>query len=130
MTFRQTKQKDDILHVIRGVNRHMTAEEVHQAVLKTNPSIGIATVYRNLNRLADTNEITRVIDKDVCYYDGNSEPHYHVHCVNCGRYHDAVIEYQTAFDQMIATKHDIKVIGHHITFDCVCESCLHQNDKK
>ena len=46
-----TKVKDNIYEVVYENPTHMTAEEVYVKMLKTNSTIGIATVYRNLAKL-------------------------------------------------------------------------------
>ncbi len=124
MIVRNTKQREDILAVISGVNKHMTAEEVHLELHRQNKSVGIATVYRNLNRLAQEREITKVMDQDTCYYDGNSHPHYHVRCTQCGRLQDVPMDYQEELDKKIQQKMKIRVIGHQLTFDCICDDCI------
>ncbi len=124
MIVRNTKQREDILSVISGVNKHMTAEEVHQELVAQKKSVGIATVYRNLNRLAEENEITKVVDQDICYYDGNSQPHYHVRCIHCGKLEDVSMEYQEELNQKIQSKMKVQILSHQLTFNCICDDCL------
>lgn len=122
MTTRETKQKQEILQVVSGVNCHMTAEEVHQALVARDSGIGIATVYRNLNRLVEANIISRIADREICYYDGNSTPHYHLRCMVCNKFEDAPLAYLDLLDQSLVEK-GIGVRGHSITFDWICPSC-------
>lgn len=129
MTYRHTKQREEVLQVVQGVDKHMTAEEVYLEISKTNPNMGIATVYRNLNRLVEMDVITRIIDRDISYYDGNSNPHYHLHCVKCGKFHDAPMSYMKNLDKEIEDELGITVIGHNVTFDCICEECSQTTDK-
>lgn len=124
MIVRNTRQREEILDVIRGVNCHMTAEEVHEKLQQNKKSVGIATVYRNLNRLAEENEITKIVEENRCYYDGNANPHYHLRCVKCGKLQDASLEYQEQLDQLIQVKKGFKILGHQLTFDCICDDCL------
>lgn len=129
MAYRQTKQREEVLNVLEGIDKHMTAEEVYQAVAKQNPTMGIATVYRNLNRLVEMNIITRIIDKEICYYDGNSVPHYHLHCVKCGKFKDAPLEYNQMHDKLLEEQLGIEVLGHNATFECICEECAEKTKK-
>lgn len=129
MTYRQTKQREEVLQVVQGVDKHMTAEEVYQEIAKINPNIGIATVYRNLNRLVEMNVITRIIDKDISYYDGNNKPHYHIHCVQCGKFHDAPMMYNETLDEELENKLGISILGHSVTFECICDECSKKLEK-
>ncbi len=123
MALRNTKQREEVLGVILGINRHMTAEEVHAELLKKNKSVGIATVYRNLNRLVEEKKIQKIMDQDCCYFDGNGKPHYHLRCKNCGKYQDLDMDYQEHLNQVIQEKLEIDILGHHLTFDFICDDC-------
>ncbi len=129
MIYRQTKQRQEVLDVIRGVNHHMTADEVYQEVIKKNPNVGIATVYRNLNRLVELEVISRIVDKDISYFDGNGEPHHHLRCVRCGKYQDAPLGYNSKWDKQMAEASGIEILGHSITFDCICKECSQHHEK-
>lgn len=129
MTYRQTKQKQEVLEAIQGVNRHLTAEEVHQVVVKNNPTVGIATVYRNLNHLVERRVISRIVEKGSCYFDGNGEPHYHLRCIHCGKYHDVSMEYNKKLDKNIAKELGVEILGHSITFDYICNECKTETTK-
>lgn len=129
MTYRHTKQRQEVLDAIRGINRHLTAEEVYQVVVKGNPSVGIATVYRNLNHLVERRMISRIVDKGSCYFDGNCEPHYHLRCVHCGKYQDVPMEYKSRLDKSIEKELDVEVLGHSIIFDYICNECKTETTK-
>lgn len=129
MISRNTKQRQEVLDVIRGINHHMTAEEVHREVVKKSPNVGIATVYRNLNRLAEEEVIGRVVDKNICYFDGNGQPHHHLKCIRCGKFQDAPMAYDLDLDQQMAKASGVEIIGHSITFDCICEECNQRQTK-
>ena len=53
MIRRNSRQRQLILDVMRGEGIHMNADQVYQRVKQADPSIGIATVYRNLNLLTE-----------------------------------------------------------------------------
>lgn len=85
-------QRETILNVLRGTKSHPTAEWVYAETRKTLPKISLATVYRNLNRLAERGEIVRIEGaflKDR--YDGDLTPHAHAVCENCGAVRDCPI---------------------------------------
>ncbi len=124
MRNRTSKHQEKIYQAIQGVGVHMSAEEVYQKVKEVDSTIGIATVYRQLNKLVEQNRILRIRDKDQGYvYDGNSKPHYHFHCRICDTYSDV---WMTLTDEMI--KHveeelDAEIESHRIIFEGVCKHC-------
>ena len=59
MNRRNTKQRQLVAEAVRALE-HPSAEEIYAAVSRENPNIGKATVYRNLNLLAEQGEIGKV----------------------------------------------------------------------
>ncbi|HKM28859.1 MAG TPA: transcriptional repressor [Anaerovoracaceae bacterium] len=84
-----SKQRGLILRIVKDTTVHPTAEWVYSEAKKEMPSIGVATVYRNLNNLEDMGEIIRITTPGrVDRFDGKMEKHYHMTCVKCGRLMD------------------------------------------
>ncbi|MEK6538869.1 MAG: transcriptional repressor, partial [Nitrospirota bacterium] len=48
---KQTRQRELILETFIKTGGHISAEELYQKVVKNDPSIGLATVYRTLTLL-------------------------------------------------------------------------------
>lgn len=86
---RMTRQRAIILETLRGVTTHPTADEIYGMVRQKMPRISLGTVYRNLDLLTNAGEILR-LDRagSLKHFDGNTEPHQHVRCRECGRIGD------------------------------------------
>lgn len=85
---RYSKQRELILEIVRSNAVHPTAEWIYEHARKVMP-IGIATVYRNLNQLADAGLIRCIPSPDGAErYDGRTDRHYHMKCRQCGRLFD------------------------------------------
>ncbi len=82
----QTTQKQAILQWVMQAKNHPTAEDVFQAVKEQCPKISFATVYRNLDALAQTGQIKEVqfVDKKK-RYEGLLHDHQHFICTKCDR---------------------------------------------
>jgi len=65
---RWTSQQSSILEIIYETEHFLSAEQVHQNLMRKDANIGIATVYRNLRKLAGQGLISEVSWKDVKYY--------------------------------------------------------------
>ena len=83
---RYSKQRSLILDIVRSNPVHPTAEWVYEQARKEMPSIGIATVYRNLNALTEMGAIGKITGVGgIDRFDGNISPHFHLQCTECGR---------------------------------------------
>ena len=81
-----TKQRDAVLRVIRGSERHLTANEVFEDARRLLPGISFATVYNSLRYLKDEGLIGEVcFGKDASRYDRNLARHDHALCSRCGK---------------------------------------------
>ncbi|HSG28695.1 MAG TPA: transcriptional repressor [Candidatus Krumholzibacterium sp.] len=86
---RVTRQRELVLEEVRGRHDHPTADDVFESVRKKMPHISLATVYRNLNILAESGEIGLVrADGRSMRYDGDRSDHVHIICERCGSIRD------------------------------------------
>jgi Fur family ferric uptake transcriptional regulator len=83
-----TNQRLKILEHLRIVKTHPTADMVYDAVKKGLPAISLATVYRNLNLLADDGTILKLEIGGEFRFDGDTSSHQHCVCRKCGRITD------------------------------------------
>ena len=89
-----SKQKDEILKLMRsGKLDHPRAADVYVAMKKILPDIGIATVYRNLNSLADAGLIRRIaMPGEADIFDHRLDAHHHAVCEKCGKVFDFYLD--------------------------------------
>jgi len=122
---RLTTQRQIILEELGKVTCHPTANEVYDMVRKRLPRIGLGTVYRNLELLADSGVILKLeVGGTQKRFDATVDPHYHIRCSVCGKVDDIDIPVQEHINQAATDASSYKVLGHHIEFSGVCYSCL------
>ena len=112
-------------HRRRAAHACPTADEVYEAVHAEHPSVGRATVYRTLGRLADEGVIGRVrINNGADRFDHQTFAHYHVRCVCCGRVDDVMIPVlDERVERMAEHASGYAICGHTLQFDGVCPAC-------
>lgn len=113
-------QRETVLNVLRGTKSHPTAEWVYAETRKILPSISLATVYRNLNKLVESGEIIRIegaFEKDR--YDADTEPHAHIVCEKCG----AVRDCRIPSDIAARLKELSGGARYDLSFKEVCKNC-------
>ncbi len=125
MPARNTVQRQVIEGALRHLANHPTADEVYEAVHAEHPSIGRATVYRTLGRLADEGAIGRVrINNGADRFDHQAFAHYHVRCVCCGRVDDVMVPVLDERTERNAERASgYRICGHTLQFDGVCPAC-------
>ena len=122
---RLTSQRQVILEELRKVKSHPTANDVYDMVRKRLPRIGLGTVYRNLDLLAEKGIIRKLeVGGDQKRFDGDTSPHYHIRCVECNRVDDIFIEQSGELEQSAASCCDYKILGHHVEFSGICSRCM------
>ena len=88
MNCRNTIQMQKIFDYLKSVKTHPTAETIFNAVKKDIPSITLATVYRNLNKLSETGKILKLEINGEFRFDADTCFHQHVICKKCGKVRD------------------------------------------
>lgn len=123
MASRNTHQRQEIYETVKGVNKHLTAEQVMNILKSENKKVGLATVYRNLNYLCENKMIRKFEENGVVLYDGNCEPHDHLHCVKCNKHFDIPSLVQFNDLKRIEKEYKFLVQEHFMTYEGVCDDC-------
>jgi Fur family ferric uptake transcriptional regulator len=122
---RLTSQRQVIFEELIKVKSHPTANEVYDMVRKRLPRIGLGTVYRNLNLLAELGIIRRLeVGGEQKLFDGDISPHYHIRCIKCNRVDDIFIKMDRGLEKSAASCCDYKILDHHVQFSGICSKCL------
>ena len=90
MNNRRTSQRNAIAQVIREAQGPLRPQEILQLAVPMVPSLGIATVYRQLRRLQDAGEVCAVDlgVNDVRYEGTDRGHHHHFLCRDCDEVFD------------------------------------------
>ena len=84
---------------------HPTIDDLYDSLKKENPSMSLATVYKNLAMLKEKGIVIEVNVADgKMRYDIYSKPHIHVVCSSCGAIEDSdydqnLFDYQAALEE-------------------------------
>ncbi|WP_339137368.1 MAG: transcriptional repressor [Candidatus Electrothrix sp. GW3-4] len=121
---RLTTQRQILLEELSKVNSHPTACELYEMVRKRLPRIGLGTVYRNLELMADSGMILKLeLGGAQKRFDATTDPHYHVRCSVCGKMEDLTVAVQEQITENASEKTTYKILGHHVEFTGECPSC-------
>lgn len=120
-----SKYKKLILEVLLDNPVHPNANELYLMIKNKYPEIGMATVYRNLDRLSENGEISRFNTGSLFdRYDGNISIHYHMICTKCGKVYDIPGEIIDSIDDKVNKITGHKINEHQLTFKGICRNCI------
>ncbi|MBI3942077.1 MAG: transcriptional repressor [Chloroflexi bacterium] len=124
--YRLTPQRMMILDVIRHSTGHITAEQIHSAVMDTYPYLDISTVYRTLELLRDLRLISETnLGGGVTQYEYKvgKRPHHHLICSNCGETVSLGSQELEPVEHLLLEKYGFKVDFDHLAIFGQCAHC-------
>ena len=121
---RLTTQRQIILEELAKVKTHPTASELYDMVRKRLPRIGLGTVYRNLELMAENGMILKLeVGGTQKRFDATTDTHYHIRCSNCGKVDDIDTPVMDELVREAAASSSYQVLGHHVEFSGICPGC-------
>lgn len=129
----KTKQQDLLLSYLNEMKgQHFTADDVHNHFEQKNISIGIATIYRQLEKLVADGKIQKYfIDEHsaACFeYSGEDcktdETHFHLKCEKCGKLFHLECEELSELGRHLQKSHGFTLNPYRTVFYGICEQCM------
>ena len=85
-TRNNSKQREEVLKVLRASKAHPSAREIHEQVKPKIPGIALGTVYRNIKVCREDGTVASVgVVNNEERFDGVIEPHPHAVCTRCSK---------------------------------------------
>lgn len=120
-----SRQREEIIKVIKNSYNHPTAEEIYMTVKAKDPAVSRSTVYRNLGMLVASNIIKQISMKvGADRYDYIRNPHNHAMCIKCGNIFD--FEYSFEYEELkkiIKEQTGVEISTDGIALEGICDSC-------
>jgi len=109
---------------VKELDVHATAEQVYDHIAQKYPTISKATVYRNLNQMAESGVLINIGNfHGSSRYDYNCCEHSHFICEECGRVYDVDIDFSDIYDKA-GTTGEYEISGCSISFSGLCRNCI------
>ena len=125
MKERNTKQKEIILNYLLNTKSHPSIYELHNMIKEEYPSIGQATIYRNISKLVDAGLVRKITTKDgIIHYDGDITPHIHMDCTVCNKLVDIFNRDLKEVVEKIEKSAKISVSTYELLLKGTCHECL------
>jgi Fe2+ or Zn2+ uptake regulation protein len=102
---RVTPQRVVVHRALRELDRHVTADELLDAVTDRLPNVSLPTIYATLELLEELAMVRRVQRAGTTLFDPRIEPHHHLVCTSCGSVEDLEFELDSdALERAAASK--------------------------
>ncbi len=121
---RRSAYREAILRIVCDAPEHPTLQDVYREARKRFPHIGLATVYRHLERLVQEGVLRKVILGDrMTRYDPNTGKHYHIRCIECGRVDDLPMSFMDDVNETIGRYTGYTIVDHFLEVAGICPAC-------
>jgi len=130
---RNTGQRDKVLNTLLAANRHISAADLYILIKAQMPSIGYATVCRNLKLLCEMGLAREIkIGNSKSLYEAKllQEHHDHLICLSCGALLEFYDEALERLQEDIAKANNFHVSWHKMEIYGHCERCAQEQEKK
>lgn len=118
----------ELLEQRRG--SHLTAEEIYLEVKKSEPNIGLATIYRTLDLLVNLDVLRRSSFDDGKYRyefsDDDRHHHHHFICLECGRIDEMGDDDLQGLENSLEER-GYQVVDHSLKMYGYCPHCRTHN---
>ncbi|MFF5225025.1 Fur family transcriptional regulator [Dactylosporangium sp. NPDC000521] len=122
----RTRQRRAVLELLAETDEFISARQVHARLRERGSSIGLTTVYRTVQALADAGEV------DTVRVDGGEQRfrrcreerhHHHLICRHCARTVEVTGPGVEAWARQIAQVHGYSEVNHTLELFGTCTEC-------
>ncbi|ARQ04625.1 ferric iron uptake transcriptional regulator [Macrococcoides caseolyticum] len=128
-SYKLTPQREATVTVLlENEADHLSAEDVFLKVKEKSPEIGLATVYRTLELLAELKVVDKINFGDgVARFDlrkeGAKHFHHHLVCMNCGAVEEIEEDLLEDVEKKVELDYHFQIMDHRLTFHGICRVC-------
>jgi Fur family ferric uptake transcriptional regulator len=122
---RATRQRSAVSAVLDTVPDFRSAQELHSLLRRRGESVGLATVYRTLQALAEAGEVDvlRNPDGESVYRRCSTGHHHHLVCRRCNRTVEVAGPAVERWADRTAAEHGFVDVGHTLEVFGTCREC-------
>jgi len=122
---RPTRQRRAVAACLAGFDDFRSAQEIHELLRSSGENVGLSTVYRTLQALADAEEVDvlRSEDGETRYRRCSGTHHHHLVCRQCGRTVEVEGPTVERWATTVADQHGYADVSHTLEIFGLCPSC-------
>lgn len=122
---RRTRQRVAVEEIVRDLTEFRTAQQIHDDLRHKGEGVGLTTVYRNLQLMADVGEldVIRTTEGEAAYRRCSGGHHHHLVCRSCGRTVEVTGPAVERWAAAIAERHGFRDVSHELEIFGTCGDC-------
>jgi Fur family ferric uptake transcriptional regulator len=124
--YRPTRQRAAVAAALAEDATFRSAQEVHEALRAGGDKVGLTTVYRTLQAMAEAGEVDvlRRADGEAVYRRCRSDDHHHhLVCRACGTTVELAADEVEAWTAKVARRHGFTEVSHVVEVFGYCRAC-------
>jgi Fur family ferric uptake transcriptional regulator len=121
-----SRQRTAIVAALEGAEGFRTAQELHEELRNGGADVGLTTVYRNLQSLAEDGEIDVLSsgEGEAMYRRCEAgEHHHHLICRSCRRSIEIEADEVESWAELVARRHGFTSVSHVVELFGDCDRC-------
>lgn len=125
--YKVTPQRRTVIGAIIDSQEHLTPAAIHERVSREHPSVGLVTIYRTIEILAQLGLICEMHAGGNCrsyLMRRPAEHHHHLICSDCGKVVDFTDCDLGELEKRLAAETKFKINSHLLEFLGQCRQCL------
>jgi Fur family ferric uptake transcriptional regulator len=122
---RQTRQRAEVLTLLAGTDDFRSAQDLHTALRLHGSRVGLTTVYRTLQVLADAGEVDtmRQASGELLYRRCSRTHHHHLVCRDCGSTVEVEGPAVEKWSDKVAAEYGYTDVSHTLEIFGTCADC-------
>jgi Fur family ferric uptake transcriptional regulator len=122
---RTTRQRSAVIAALGAEREFRSAQDLHRILVDGGHQVGLTTVYRTLQALADAGEVDQLrrADGEMLFRACSSGHHHHLVCRFCGRTVEVDAPDVEAWAEAVAAAHQFSEVEHTVEIFGRCAAC-------
>ncbi|ALA67749.1 Fur family transcriptional regulator [Corynebacterium lactis] len=127
---RSTRQRRAVVEIMRDAQNFRSAADIHRALTERGEKVGLTTVYRTLQSLAEIKavDVLHQNNGEALYRLCGDHHHHHLVCTDCGETVEVTGGPVEEWAHNLAEKHGFSLTGHSAEVFGLCGNCQHSKD--
>jgi len=121
---RATRQRHAVAALLAGLDDFRSAQQIHHLLREAGESVGLSTVYRTLQAMADAGDLDVLKTEDESLYRKcSTSHHHHLVCRECNRTEEVDGPTVERWADRVAAEHGFTEISHTLEIFGTCAGC-------
>jgi Fur family ferric uptake transcriptional regulator len=122
---RQSRRRDVVREAVGESDTFRSAQQIHHVLRGRGSTVGLSTVYRNLQILVDDGEVDTLRNEDgeLLYRRCSPRHHHHLVCRSCRRVEEVSGPAVESWARRAASEHGFSDVAHTVEISGLCPDC-------